>query len=152
MSFDYKKQADEFYKEKLSTQAYDVCRREGTERPGSGEYDKFYEKGTYYCAGCGGDYPLFKSGTKFDSGTGWPSFWDPIGEGHVVLTAESSGFPWGGRIEVSCGRCKSHLGHVFDDGPRAHTGKRYCINSVALIFVPEGEMPQRTYDVEETKS
>ena len=152
MTFDYKKQPNQFYKYTLASTVYDVCRRASTERPGSGKYDKFYEKGTYYCAGCGGDYPLFKSETKFDSGTGWPSFWDPIQADHVTLTPESSSFGGVPRIEVSCSRCCSHLGHVFDDGPRAHTGQRYCMNSVALVFVPEGEMPERTYQVFEEQS
>ena len=152
MSFDYKKQPDQFYKDKLAPVVYDICRRASTEHPGSGQYDKFYEKGIYYCAGCGGDYPLFKSETKFDSGTGWPSFWDPIQRNHVVLTRESLGFGGLPRIEVSCGRCRSHLGHVFDDGPRVHTGQRYCMNSLALVFVPEGEVPERTYQVSREQS
>lgn len=141
---DFKNQPDEFYKKQLNPATYNVCRRQDTERPGSGQYDKFYKKGTYYCACCGGDHALYSSDTKYDSGTGWPSFWAPYNDKSVTLTKESLSF-LGDRVEVSCGRCASHLGHVFDDGPQEHTGKRYCMNSVALTFVPEGKKPQSSF-------
>jgi len=104
----------------------------------------FYEKGTYYCACCGGDHALYSSAAKFDSGTGWPSFWEPISSNSVTLQEDKSGLfdsaiP---RTEVLCSRCGGHLGHVFDDGPKEHTGLRYCMNSPALIFVPEGQKPK----------
>lgn len=140
----FKNLPDAFYKKNLKPETYGVCRQQDTERPGSGQYDKFYKKGIYYCACCGGDHALYSSATKFDSGTGWPSFWAPYNDQSVTLTKESS-FMLGDRIEVSCGRCGSHLGHVFDDGPKEHTGKRYCMNSVALTFAPQGEKPQSSF-------
>ncbi len=144
MSIDYKKQTDAFWKNHLTQQVYNICRARGTERAGSGTYDKFYEKGTYYCACCGGDHALFSSATKFDSGTGWPSFWAPINAQSVELHNEDRIVSrWlGAKTEVRCARCGSHLGHVFDDGPAEHTGKRYCMNSLALAFVHEGDTPK----------
>jgi len=147
MRFDYKNQLNEFWKANLSPEVYRICREKGTEQAGTGKYDKFYEAGTYYCACCGGDYPLFDSKTKFDSGTGWPSFWAPIDASHVSLISESNILSRlvGAVTEVRCARCDGHLGHVFNDGPKEHTGKRYCMNSVALTFSPTGQKPQRTF-------
>ena len=119
------------FRAKLTPEQYEILRRRGTERPFSGEYVYAKDKGMYQCAACGAD--LFSSDTKFDSGTGWPSFYEPAAEGKVELRPDNSHFMR--RTEVVCGRCGSHLGHVFDDGP-APTGQRYCINSVALELDP----------------
>jgi peptide-methionine (R)-S-oxide reductase len=116
------------WRESLSAQQYAVLRQKGTERPFTGEYVDTKTPGVYRCAACGN--PLFSSDTKFDSGSGWPSFYDVIEKGNVELHEDSShGMR---RIEVVCGRCNSHLGHVFEDGPQDTTGLRYCINSLAL--------------------
>ena len=125
---------DKEWKEKLSPEAYHVIREKGTERPFTGKYHMHKEKGTYVCAACAN--PLFGSDTKFDSGTGWPSFFTPIADESVLTeTDRSLGMT---RTEVHCARCGGHLGHVFEDGPRP-TGLRYCINSVSLDFRREGE-------------
>ena len=114
----------------LSPEAFDVLRQEGTERAGSSPLDHVFAAGRYDCAGC--DLPLFSSKTKFDSGTGWPSFYQPL-DGAVGKREDSSLFLQ--RTEVHCSRCGGHLGHVFDDGPPP-TGLRYCMNGVALKFIP----------------
>lgn len=119
-------QTNDDWKNELTPEQYRVLREKGTELPGSGKYNKTKDKGVYQCAGCGNE--LFSSETKYDSGSGWPSFYAPVGEENIEQKSDSShGLR---RIEVVCRRCGGHLGHVFDDGPKP-TGKRYCINSVA---------------------
>jgi peptide-methionine (R)-S-oxide reductase len=119
------------WKQILTPEQYHILREKGTEMAFTGKFWKNKEDGTYICAGCGQE--LFNSKTKFDSGTGWPSFYDAIDKGKVELKDDSS---YGmRRIEVMCGRCGGHLGHVFDDGPQP-TGLRYCINSASLDFKP----------------
>jgi peptide-methionine (R)-S-oxide reductase len=121
--------SDQEWKEQLTDEEYKVLRQGGTEPPGSGELLYNQETGIYRCAACGNR--LFKSETKFDSGSGWPSFWDVVDKDRVELHKDKShGMT---RTEVRCARCGSHLGHVFNDGPDP-TGKRYCINSTALDF------------------
>jgi peptide-methionine (R)-S-oxide reductase len=119
------------WREQLTPEQFRVLRQHGTERAGSSPLDKVYEPGTYKCSGCG--TPLFTSDTKFNSGTGWPSFYAPI-EGAIATTTDRSFFMT--RVEVHCATCGGHLGHVFPDGP-APTGQRYCMNGVSLEFVPE---------------
>ena len=121
---------DEEWQARLSPEAYQVLRHEATERAGSSPLDSEKRAGTFHCAGC--DLPLFSSATKYDSGTGWPSFWQPLDD--AVRTKPDPGI-FGDRVEVHCRRCGGHLGHVFEDGPQP-TGLRYCMNGVALAFVP----------------
>ncbi|MGF1520306.1 MAG: peptide-methionine (R)-S-oxide reductase MsrB [Nodosilinea sp.] len=122
---------DAEWREQLTPEQFRVLRQHGTERAGSSPLDKVYEPGTYNCSGCG--TALFTSDTKFNSGTGWPSFYAPI-EGAIATTTDRSFFMT--RVEVHCATCGGHLGHVFPDGP-APTGQRYCMNGVSLEFVPE---------------
>lgn len=120
---------DEEWKKILPSNVYQIARQKGTERPWTSPFEQSKEIGTYYCAACGN--PLFKSDTKFESGCGWPSFYEPISKSSIIYTPDNThGMV---RTEVECGRCKAHLGHVFDDGPPP-TGLRYCINGVVLDF------------------
>jgi peptide-methionine (R)-S-oxide reductase len=122
--------SEEEWRRTLTPAQYRVLREHGTESPGSSPLDKEYRAGTYHCAGC--DLPLFSSTTKFDSGTGWPSFWAPLE--NAVGTSEDRTLFFTVRTEVHCRRCGGHLGHVFEDGPPP-TGLRYCMNGVSLRFV-----------------
>lgn len=122
----------------LPKDVYNIARQKGTERPWSSKFENFSEKGTYYCAACGN--ALFRSDTKFESGCGWPSFYEPVSKGSIIYTPDHShGMD---RTEVQCGRCKAHLGHVFDDGPPP-TGLRYCINGVVLDFAKAKEAEKK---------
>ena len=120
---------DKEWKKVLAADVYYIAREKGTERAFTGKYADSHDKGIFYCAACG--HPLFSSGTKFESGTGWPSFYQPLNKSSVTNVSDADGF----RTEVACGRCGAHLGHVFDDGPKP-TGLRYCMNSAVLDFVP----------------
>jgi peptide-methionine (R)-S-oxide reductase len=122
--------ADDEWRAQLTEQQFSVARKQGTERAFTGEYWNCHKEGVYQCVCCG--QPLFDAGTKFDSGTGWPSFFAPVAQEHVVLHSDRShGMV---RTEVLCSRCDAHLGHVFEDGP-APTGLRYCMNSASLRLV-----------------
>ncbi len=120
------------YKNKLTPEQYNVCFLKGTEPPGSGRYEHTFDSGAYYCVACG--QKLFDSDTKYDSGSGWPAFWDMADKSAIKTHTDTSlGMT---RTEVTCANCGSHLGHVFTDGPTDHGGKRYCINSLSLDFKP----------------
>jgi len=127
---DFKKLSDEEWRKRLSPEAYHVLRKHGTERAGTSPLNREKRKGTFACAGC--EQSLFSSDTKFESGTGWPSFYQPLS--NAVETQTDRAF-FMTRTEVHCARCLGHLGHVFDDGPKP-TGLRYCMNGVALKFEP----------------
>ena len=131
MSEKVKKTEDE-WKEQLTPQQFRVLRKKGTERAFTGKYFDLEEKGMYRCAACG--QPLFPSETKYHSGSGWPSFYAPVDATSIETVKDHSHFMV--RTEVTCSRCGSHMGHVFDDGPQP-TGLRYCLNSVSLDFEPE---------------
>ena len=126
---------DEQWRDKLSPEEYRICREKGTEAPFTGEYNHNPDTGRYRCKCCG--EALFESGNKYDSGSGWPSFDRPVSDGVVHLEEDNSlGMR---RVEATCDRCGCHLGHVFDDGPRESTGKRFCINSLSLNFEAQSD-------------
>lgn len=138
--------SEEQWKKILPADVYYIARQKGTERPWTSKFEKFDEVGTYYCAACGN--ALFKSNTKFDSGCGWPSFYEPITKGSIVYQPDNShGMS---RTETLCGRCGAHLGHVFEDGPPP-TGLRYCINGVVLDFEKAKEA-EKKYNESKPKS
>lgn len=125
--------SDEEWKKRLSPEAYKVLRLKGTESPYTNKYDHHFETGSYNCAGCA--TPLFRSDNKYNSGCGWPAFYDALDKSKILEIKDVSyGMV---RVEVVCKNCHGHLGHVFPDGPKDKTGMRYCINSVSIDFVPE---------------
>ena len=125
---------DEEWREILTPRQYDILREKGTERAFSGHYIEYHEDGTYVCAGCGNE--LFRSDTKYDSKSGWPSFWKPLADDRIKTETDRSFFVV--RTEIVCARCGGHLGHVFEDGPEP-TGLRYCVNSLSLDFVKNAD-------------
>lgn len=135
MADDMKTKPDEYWKEKLTPEQYHIMREKGTDTPFTGKYEKNHEEGRYNCAAC--EQTLFSSDTKFESGSGWPSFYDVAQTGTVELHDDKSfGMI---RTEALCANCGAHLGHVFPDGPSDKTGQRYCINSTSLSFVPKSD-------------
>jgi peptide-methionine (R)-S-oxide reductase len=128
-----------FWKDRLTPEQFHVTREGGTERPFTGKYYNHHEPGTYYCSNCGA--PLFSSETKFESGSGWPSFYQSL-DPKAIKTVEDNAHGMR-RTEILCARCGAHLGHVFDDGPRP-TGLRYCVNSLSLEHHPPGVAPEKT--------
>jgi peptide-methionine (R)-S-oxide reductase len=138
--------SEEEWRKVLPSDIYNISRNKGTERPWTSKFENFKEIGTYYCAACGN--ALFKSDTKFDSGCGWPSFYQPISKTSIIYSPDNTlGMT---RTEVECGRCKGHLGHVFDDGPPP-TGLRYCINGVVLDFEKAQAAEKKYNDEQKTK-
>ncbi|AOW22011.1 peptide-methionine (R)-S-oxide reductase [Urechidicola croceus] len=128
------KKTEAEWKEILTPEEYYILRQKGTDRPGNGGFTKHFEKGTYVCAACGTQ--LFESGSKYESHCGWPSFDDAI-DGTVEFTRDISlGMI---RTEITCKACDGHLGHIFDDGPKETTGKRYCVNTTSIKFIPQSE-------------
>ena len=132
-----RKKSDEEWASCLSPDIYRITRQKGTEPPFSGVYCHTKTPGAYRCVCC--DAPLFSSEAKYDSGSGWPSFWEAVDEGAIATERDSS--LWMARVEIMCKACGSHLGHVFDDGPDP-TGKRFCVNSASLRLEPSGETPE----------
>ena len=131
MDIDTKVLTEAEWQARLTPEQYQVLRKHSTERAGTSKLNHEHRAGTFCCAGCGSK--LFAAATKFESGTGWPSFWDPL-EGAIATTTDRSWFAT--RTEVHCATCQGHLGHVFEDGP-APTGLRYCMNGVSMSFTPE---------------